>query len=329
MLLYAMSRASNNNFYESGRQSRPGLQHKQLAYLPFTLSCHRLNAKLTLTHISIFHTYSVRCQGSRGFHGGIGKPKSLPQLQLSEEAEKWAASYRSQIPMQTDPQMARRVMDADELSRYVQTESGDVLRARSASEEGRDAGGVSRAHYSSVSDGEEDDEDEDHSEGALLSSCLPRTSKSMSSTGNNNYCPCARTPGPLSCMLQSDRLDVSHGAFSREKVLQASGSPGTNMKDVADNEAAPAQQQEPLAHITNALLHGVSPNDYTSRVEDSLAVLGQALRANGAVLRGNGARTVGVQVNLAGRAFGTVRSSNHGRSGTVLRVTCPAKDAVS
>ena len=70
------------------------------------------------------------------------------------------------------------------------------------------------------------------------------------------------------------------------------------MEDVADNEAVPAQQQEPLAHITNALLHGVSPNDYTSRVEDSLAVLGQALRANGAGLRGNGARTVGVQVTV-------------------------------
>ena len=59
----------------------------------------------------------------------------------------------------------------------------------------------------------------------------------------------------------------------------------------AENEGRPAQQQQPLAHISNILLHGVSPDDYTSRVQDSLAVLGQALRANGA-------RTVGVQVSI-------------------------------
>lgn len=94
-------------------------------------------------------------------------------LQLSEEAEKWAASYRSQIPMQTDPQMARRVMDAEELSRFVQTESGDALRARSASEEGREGGVVYRAQYSSVSDVEDDDDDEDHSDGQFLSMDVP------------------------------------------------------------------------------------------------------------------------------------------------------------
>ena len=77
--------------------------------------------------------------------------------------------------MQTDPQMARRVMDTEELSRYVQTESGDVLRARSTSEEGRGGIGAGRGQYSSVSDVEddEDDDDEDHSEGIHLigSSC--------------------------------------------------------------------------------------------------------------------------------------------------------------
>lgn len=78
------------------------------------------------------------------------------------------------------------------------------------------------------------------------------------------------------------------------------------MEVIADNEGAPAQQQEPLAHITNALLHGVSPNDYTSRVEDSLAVLGQALRANGAVTRGSGARTVGVQVQFSAYSLSQV-----------------------
>lgn len=66
--------------------------------------------------------------------------------------------------MQTDPQMARRVMDTEELSRYVQTESGDILRARSASEEGRE-GPAARVQYSSVSDVEDEDDDEDHSDG--------------------------------------------------------------------------------------------------------------------------------------------------------------------
>ena len=93
--------------------------------------------------------------------------QSTPWLQLSEEAEKWAASYRPQIPMQTDPQMARRVIDAEEVSRYVQTESGDILRARSSSEEGREGVSAYQAHYSSVSDVEDDDDDEDHSDGEL------------------------------------------------------------------------------------------------------------------------------------------------------------------
>lgn len=48
-------------------------------------------------------------------------------------------------------------------------------------------------------------------------------------------------------------------------------------------------QEQPLTHISNILLNGVSPNDYTSRVEDRLAVLGQALRSSSA-------RNIGVQV---------------------------------
>lgn len=83
-------------------------------------------------------------------------------MQLSEEAEKWAASYRSRIPMVTDPQMARRL--STEQSRHTQTD--EALRARSfyrESREGSPTGNPRSAQYTSVS--EDDDEIDVQSDG--------------------------------------------------------------------------------------------------------------------------------------------------------------------
>lgn len=61
---------------------------------------------------------------------------------------------------------------------------------------------------------------------------------------------------------------------------------------LVENDGENTGRQEPLAHISNILLHGVSPDDYTSRVRDRLAVLGHALN------RANEARHIGVQVEV-------------------------------
>lgn len=91
-------------------------------------------------------------------------------LQLSEEAAKWAATYRSQIPMVTLPQMARR--NDTERSRRTQTDPGDVVQSRTLQDSLDEHLDVDQMQiYNRVYNLEDEDDSEVHSDGATFLPC--------------------------------------------------------------------------------------------------------------------------------------------------------------